>query len=204
MHLQWIMNNPKFQPPYLNTNYHEVMSILYLKSNVTQDLAKSFFESDRRKLLKNSEAISQLKREDIKYLKLNSDKLFITIGFNHQTWTIPSCIKVIENILSLDWIKNARARFELFRENGEHPHCHFLIETTHQIPKSKVLEKLWAVKGIKKVVMTKSFIDFKVAGDHHVDYIAGIKTAEKMQHVERDIEWRDNNNIPQVFEKNNI
>jgi len=202
LHLHWITNNPKFQPAGLVfDDYHLIMQTLYLKPNVTQSIAKMFFESDRRKLLKNNEAINELKREDIKYLNLKSDKLFITIGFNHQTWSIPSCVKVIENIINLDWIKNATARFELFRENGEHPHCHFLIETTNQMPKSKVLEKIWAAKGIKKVVMKKSFIDFKVAGDHHVDYLAGKKTPEKMQYVAKDMEWRSNNNIPDLFKK---
>lgn len=202
LHLQWILRHPNFLPfgdHY--DDYHMVMDVLYRKPNVTQDLAKMFFESDRKCLLKYDQAMNLLNRQDLKDLNSETNKLFITIGFNHQTWDIPSCVKVIERILDFDWVKNGKARFELFRQNGEHPHCHFLIETTHNIPKSKVLEKIWATKGIKKVCLKKSFIDYKVAGDHHDDYINGIKVIEKMKYVEQDIEWRAANGIKEVFEK---
>ena len=207
LHLDWISKNPKFQPKGLNfDDYRLVMSTLYLKNNVTQDHARMFFESDRRKMLSSQIQIADLFREDVKYLKsnANADKLFITIGFNHQTWDVPSCVKVIETIIGFDWIKTAEARFELFRENGRHPHVHFLIQTVYPIPKSKVLEKIWATRGIKKVCLKKSFIDFKIAADYHSDYIKLLKKDSKMQYVEQDIAWRDENKIPQVFEKNNL
>lgn len=202
LHLDWILRNPKFQPAGLCfDDYHLVMATLYLKPNVTQEIAKLFFESDRRKLLNSSRQLELLAREDVKYLSQNVTKLFITIGFNHQTWNVPSCVKVIETIIAFDWIKSCTAKFEYFRENGEHPHCHFLIELSYSISKSKVLEKIWAAKGIKKVCLKKSFIDYKIAADYHSDYVNGIKVKEKMKYVEKDIHWRLINNIPEVFEK---
>lgn len=202
LHLDWILSNPKFQPSGLCfDDYHLVMATLYMKPNVTQSVAKMFFDSDRHKLLNSRSQLEALAKEDLKYLKQNVTKLFITIGFNHQTWNASSCVKVIETIISFDWIKSCTAKFEYFRENGEHPHCHFLIELSYSISKSKVLEKIWATKGIKKVCLKKSFIDYKIAADYHGDYVNGIKAANKMQYVEKDIAWRKINNIPEVFEK---
>jgi len=202
LHLIWITKHPNFLPQGDHyDDYHLVMDTLYKKPNLTQELAKMFFESDRKCLLKYDQAISELNKQDLKEVNSKPNKLFITIGFNHQTWTIKDCVKVIENIIAFDWVKTAKAKFELYRANGEHPHCHFLIETTHQIPKSKVLEKLWATKGIKKVCLKKSFIDYKIAAEYHEDYIDGIKSVEKTLLVQKDVEWRYDNNIKQVFEK---
>ena len=124
---------------------------------------------------------------------------FVTIGFNHQTWNIPQCVGVIETIMSCDWITSGRAVFELHRSNGLHPHCHFLIDSV--LPKSKILEKIWAIKNIKKVVLNKSFIDYKIKNQSHDNYIHGNKVEEKMQYVELDRIWRDKNNIKQFWEK---
>jgi len=45
LHLHWITNNPKFQPAGLVfDDYHLIMQTLYLKPNVTQSIAKMFFE----------------------------------------------------------------------------------------------------------------------------------------------------------------
>lgn len=202
LHLIWITKHPNFLPQgdYYE-DYHLVMDTLYKKPNITQELAKIFFESDRKCLIKYDQALKELNKQDIKDLNSETNKLFITIGFNHQTWEIKKCQQVIETIISFDWIKNVKAKFELFRENGQHPHCHFLLETTHQISKSKVLEKLWAAKGIKKIVLKKSFIDYKIAASYHDDYIDGIKSVEKMLLVQKDVEWRHDNNIPQEFVK---
>lgn len=202
LHLQWILKRPNFLPQGDHyDDYHLVMWTLYQKPNVTQELAKTFFEYDRKCILVYDQLISELNKQDLKEINSKSDKLFITIGFNHQTWTISDCVKVIENIIAFDWIKSCTAKFELFRENGEHPHCHFLIELTHKIPKSKVLEKLWATKGIKKVCLKKSFIDYKIAEAYHDDYVNGIKKESKMKYVALDQEWRLINNVPEVFQK---
>lgn len=142
---------------------------------------------------------------DSMYVSLSKDvkqtinRFFVTIGFNHQTWSINKCLELIQVILSFDWLITARIVFELHRENGEHPHIHMLIETTQ--PKSKVVEKLWAAKGIKKIVLKKTFIDVKVALVSHDDYIAGIKQESKMKYVEMDRQWRLENDIEPYYEK---
>ena len=68
--------------------------------------------------------------------------------------------------------------------------------------KSKVLEKLWAAGGIKKVCLTKSFIDYKIAEEYHYKYIKGEKKESKMPFVEQDKIWRNKNKINDFFCKN--
>lgn len=126
---------------------------------------------------------------------------FITLGFNHQTWDVQKCSEIINKVLSLPFIKDAEAVFELYRQNGEHPHCHFYIETINKIPKSKILEKIWAVAGIKKVILNKNFIDIKIAQPIHKKYVKGEKRDEKLEYVEKDKVWRKENNIPDLFRR---
>jgi len=203
LHIVWIKSHPNFMPKfasdYGSTMYIDVMKRLYINPRVTNECAKMFFDSDRKWFDSSNSIIKEMVKQDRK--GQDSQKLFITIGFNHQTWSIPECVKVIEKIKQYDWIKGLKARFELHRTNGEHPHVHFLIELNEQIPKSKVLEKLWATKGIKKICLAKSFIDYKLAQDYHNAYIMLDKCDEKMDCVNKDIKWRSENNIPELFEK---
>lgn len=127
------------------------------------------------------------------------DDIFLTIGFNHQTWNVQACKDIIDKIMNLPFIEKCEAVFEYYRENGQHPHCHFYIVTTNKIPKSKVLEKVWAVAGIKKVVLNKNFIDFKIAKEQHKGYVRGVKRDDKLQYVGLDRIWREANNIPHLF-----
>lgn len=199
-HLSWVKSHPNFIPErtaMVGTEYFESLKFLYY--------------SVESKYVDNKFAY-QLRESDIIYddsLKLDllpnsvttdAPKFFVTIGFNHQTWNINTCVKVIETILSFDWIISCRSVFELHRENGEHPHCHFLMETT-KMYKSKILEKIWATRGIKSVCLKKSFIDCKPAEQYHEDYINLIKQESKMKYVAMDTKWRSRHNIPEHFTK---
>lgn len=160
-------------------------------------------EHAKRNLLRDQQkfqAIVDYNKQQKHLFNKNQKPLwFITIGFNHQTWSVDVCKKVIERVISLPWVLACKANFELFRENGEHPHCHFLIYS--DLPKSKIMEKLWAVKDIKKVVLKKTFIDIKKGEECHQKYIMLDKQEDKMKYVAQDIEWRKENQIPD-YEKN--
>jgi len=199
-HLSWVNSHPTFMPQHTHICgqvYSDSLSFLYYQTGselINQEFARQLFKSDIDYHASLSLIISSLS------VTTDAPKFFVTIGFNHQTWKINSCVKVIENILSFDWILSCRAVFELHRENGEHPHCHFLMETEKMF-KSKVLEKIWATKGIKTVCLKKSFIDCKSAEKFHQDYINLIKKESKMRYVALDTKWRKENNIPDAFIK---
>jgi len=171
------------------------MQHLYDDPMVNNYMAYCFFENDKSWLL---EVIRHSKPiEDVK----NELGWFITIGFNHQTWNVVNCVKVIERILALPWVTSCTAVFELHRENGQHPHCHFLITTLEKMYKSKILEKFYAVRGIKSVCLNKSFIDVKVAEPRHQKYITLDKVQSKLRFIEQDKIWRAENNIKEKYEK---
>lgn len=208
LHLQWIKKHPLFVCDWCfiahNQTYYEVVNLMYLSMcehtdnmvNVEKCINR-FFHDD---LLLFDSYENALALKKVEY-NIGSKQLayFCTIGFNHQTYTISSCVDVINTILTFPWVLSCRAIFEFHRENGEHPHCHFLINT--DIQKSKVVEKIWATKGIKKICLKKSFIDVKLALPVHSKYIMLEKQESKMAYVAKDIIWRKNNAIPEFFEK---
>jgi len=169
--------------------------------NCSQVGAKMFYDADRKWQMQCAEQLAITAKQDYaeKKIVIKPKEWFITIGFNHQTWDIPSCVKVIYKILSFDWVDSGTGVFELYRTNGEHPHVHLLLDLNQDLSKSKLLEKIWATAGIKKVVLKKPFIDIKVAEEYHHNYIIGIKKPEKMPYCERDAEWREQNKIPHQF-----
>lgn len=204
-HLAWIKSTrdfePKYPADYKSASYLEVMENLYSNPEVTQKFAHACYVSDRKWYIDSKRISKQIEKEVLKSIGEQSNLWFVTIGFNHQTWTIPKCVKVIEKILAMDWVNSAKANFELYRENGEHPHCHFVINTS--LPKSKIIEKIFRPKYVTEVVLSKNFIDVKPADQVHKKYIKLDKQESKMNFVEKDIEWRHKNNIPD-FEKNVI
>lgn len=203
-HLAWIKATKTFTCKYPQdirppTTYYDVIRELYNNPVVTQQHAKRFFIDDK-KWFRESQLISkEIDKSVNAEVPKEINRFFVTIGFNHQTWSISKCVKVIENILDMKWVKSAKANFELHRENGEHPHVHFVIETDE--PKSRLLEKMFRPNYVKEVVLNKSFIDCKVMAEYHLKYILLDKTEDKMDYVRKDIEWRKKNKIPD-FEKN--
>ena len=200
LHLSWIALHPNFLAQgqcvsLRGVTYAETMQFLYDKPVVNNYMAYCFYENDKswaQEVIRHSNPIVDDK---------NMLGWFITIGFNHQTWNVVNCVKVIERILELSWVSTCTAVFELNRENGQHPHVHFLVTTVEQMYKSKILEKIWATRGIKSVCLSKSFIDVKVAEPRHQKYITLDKCSTKMRFVELDKLWRTQNNIKEKFQK---
>lgn len=203
LHLAWLKSHPQFVPKhqqvYSSEPYYEIIIEIYKHHACNQECARRLFAADMKWKKETDDIIRTLTKDAHK-----SDPLapiFVTIGFNHQTWDIPSCVKVIENITTLGWIGSIHAVFEYHRENGLHPHVHMLITPNEPITKSKTIEKIWAAKGLKKVCLKKSFIDYKVACDYHHKYINLEKIENKMEYVAKDIEWRSKNGIPENWKK---
>jgi len=203
-HLAWLKKTTTFSPKYpqdyrQDIPYYEVIKSLYSNPRVTNDFAYACFLQDKI-WFKKSNIVSNMMNKAVESLEPTPNgKWFVTIGFNHQTWNVAKCCKVIEKIMSMEWIISAKANFELFRENGEHPHCHFIIETKE--PKSRLLDKMFRPKYVKEVVLAKSFIDCKIMSDYHLKYINLEKQTSKTDYVAKDKDWRKKNNIPD-YEKN--
>jgi len=195
LHLQWITNHPRFiDKQSYNVPYIEIMEQTYKNPAITDEIALEFFKSDVRWYHESQDLIANIVA--LSKAPPLPDSLFITIGFNHQTWTPNKCHKAIENLLSLTLIKTATAVFELHRENGEHPHVHLLITTDKNYPKSRVIDRIYNCKGIKDLVVGKQFIDYKIAEAYHLGYINGDKKEEKLKYVEMDNNWKMCQGLP--------
>lgn len=204
-HLAWLKATKTFSPQYASDyrsdiSYLEIMTSLYSNPNVNQQIAEKFFVADKT-WFRKAIAISKEIDKQVNLLEPTANSCwFVTIGFNHDTWTIEKCTKAIKNILGMDWIIKAKGNFELFREDGQHPHFHMLLETPKG-GKNDVIDRIFRPKYIQSIVASKNYIDVKVALPCHDKYIYLDKTSEKLQYIELDKEWRKKNNIPD-YEKN--
>lgn len=202
LHIQFLVDHPKFidkNGDYSHTDYIEIMRYTYKNQNITNELAYLFMTTDVRWYVDSHIEIQEI----IKKVKAPPlpDLLFITINFNHQTFTVQTAHKAIENLLTLTWIQTCTAVLELHRENGEHPHVHLLIKTDQHYTKSRIIDKIYGAKKMKELVNGKNFIDYKTAEPYHYKYIAGDKVAEKMPYVEKDNIWKIMQGVPYNYTK---
>lgn len=205
-HIAWLKSCKDFVPKYpadYSIPYIDVMTALYgghaTGNYIPESMAEAMFIADKAWYKKSKKIAREIDKKVESLEPTPNGWWFVTIGFNHDTWTIKDCCKCIEKILAMDWIISGKANFELFRENGEHPHCHFVIETKE--PKSRIIDKMFRPLYTKKVVFKKNFIEAEPALEHHQKYIRLDKKSEKMPMVDKDKEWRKKNNIPD-YEKN--
>lgn len=214
-HLRWLQTHKDFLPSrdvwyptddYFGSykmpdvTYYEVMQDIYSKSQYEQKWAFLDFKKDMlyyRQLQQVTIQMSNLvsKVDNIKGV------WFVTIGFNHQTYTDKLMLGYMEKLLTFDWIQDVLGKFEIYRTNGLHPHVHMKLET--QLTKSKIIEKLMRCKNGSKLILKKEMVDVKPYLSCHDAYLAGQKTDEKMDCVRRDAEYREKNNIPHIFRRLN-
>lgn len=194
VHLAWINKTKTFLPKYsydYTVPYLEIMKQVYSNPCATQAYARACYNEDR----KWWDNVNKLM-----YQKENEGTWFVTIGFSHQTWTIPKCLKLINRILNFQWVKYGEAVFELHRENGLHPHVHMIIKTDYK--KGKIIESIWGPKDkphvyIRDLVPNRASVAVMPAVDYHIDnYMNGKKADKKMDCVHLDRKWRLDNNIP--------
>lgn len=209
-HILWVKNHKEFAEMINNHTetlygYIDVLRMMYFGDGRITGVTENYHIQAERlaeKQLRDDMARfseAQLALVQVSLPQTEKPDWFLTLGFNHQTWDVPKCKDIILRVLQLPFVKSASAVFELHRENGIHPHCHFYIETHSKIPKSKIIEKVWAVAGIKKVILNKNFVDLKIAQPIHMKYIQGEKQEAKLKYVAMDKQWREENNIPHLF-----
>jgi len=173
-----------------------------VESSMFEEQMKMWFQADLLQEAKqdpDNQFIEQLKKET---LTIDADKnwAFITIGYNEQTIT-PSLMKTQgEKLSKLKYFSDVQYVHEKHRENGIHHHTHFLVKTVSSIPKSKLIQYVFQIAGMKNVVLGKQFIDIKTYKDgstyeNYMKYISGDKKAEKLKYCELDSQWRKKYNL---------
>jgi len=206
-HLQWIKNHPNFVPSDGNVvdnsvsgggrviSHYDTMSSLYNMNPNSHKLAEVWFRDDVR--YHNSLAL-RIHQYEAEFLKEMPRCYFATIGFADKS-DIKTLHNIVQTILSFDWLVKCLAVLEFNTDKGLHPHLHMYIHCN--LPKSKVIEKLFATKGLKKVCSGKNFIDCKQGLPYHKDYVLGNKQESKEELVKADKLLREQFSIPHLYEK---
>jgi len=198
-YLRWLIDHPNFRKDEFDCPYIDIVRTMLDCPVVTEAYARTSFIIDLKrfnKIDKDALAIKQIEKEAMGDL---GGFAFVTIGFNEQTIT-PSKMKEVEQKLRQQshW-DSVECVHEKHRENGIHHHTHYLLKWIGPMYKSKIIQYIYQIKGIKKVVLSKAFIDVKmqdgVSYEDRLKYINGDKTQAKMKYVELDIEWRKLNNL---------
>jgi len=200
-YIRWVLEHPNFKKDEFSMPYIDIVRRMLECPCITEEYIKRSFMIDIRHMNKvdyDAIAIKQIEKEAMAGIDLEGFA-FVTIGYNEQTIN-PAKMKEIEQKLRQQshW-SSVESVHEKHRENGIHHHTHFLIRWKGNMYKSKIIQYIYQIKGIKKYVLSKAFIDVKmqdgVSYEDRLKYIKGDKTESKLQYVEKDIEWRKINNL---------
>lgn len=206
-HLSWIKTHPNFISKAYSTlpvvRFHD---LVLEKPDYYSTMVEWYSTAGSNK-------IAYLNyRDDIKWLdeqkQINlsmtskdfaTNVAFITVGFNHQEFTIKKAMQFLSALLSNSIILDGSfGVMETHRENGIHPHVHFKIFYSGKTYKSVLIQTIMRTKHAKKLILQKNFIDIKEFDPViHEPYLNGDKQDKKMPYVEKDIEWRTKNQIPE-------
>jgi len=161
-------------------------------------LAFVHLREERSRIVKES-SVQQKLKEILKPVVENSPFYFITINYPKELTELEKLKEITSNISQLQWIDTIEYVYEYHTKTGGHPHCHMLIVAREKMPPSKVIDKIFAVKGLKKLIAGKQCVDLAKNRDktlqNYRDYINGAKTESKTENCELDREWRIKNNL---------
>lgn len=139
--------------------------------------------------------------------------LFITLNFSPDT-QVTKMLEETNRIVSLSVFSRCKLTycFEYYTSDGTHPHVHILVELlkTGTIPMSSILEKIYQKKSLRDIM--KDNIKFSWASDYKkrsqsravcLAYVTGNKCDDKNPKTELDKKWRQENNLEQMYIREN-
>jgi len=216
LHLEWILSNTRYAQANdgVHCCYYDIMNSVYKDMDVKKMCTCNFVVTPHRqrnhtafKLLITDMITSKRNQSVLKNMEKlamedhgSTNKYFVTIGFNHQTFNVKDFLKSINVLFRKSFVLSAEGVFEIYRTNGEHPHIHIIME----VPKIRagiVVTKIFQTAGMSKIVLSRNFIDVKPCEEYHYKYINGEKIEEKMGCCEKDKLFREKNNIPHKLKK---
>lgn len=212
-HLQWIRDHPKFESKEHSVSHPGRINNFYLEKSSYIDVMTEWYTTSKSPYLNKIAYLNY--NDDIKWMeeakKINltltkkdfeTNASFVTIGFNHQEFTVLKAFELVKSVLNSDKVLDGSfAVMENYRENGIHPHVHMKLYYSGKTYKSALIQTIYRSKNAKKLILSKNFIDVKDFQSHHEDYLNGNKQENKMKYVEMDINWRKINKIPDLIYK---
>ena len=184
---------------------HEILPMFKRGGNSLENFynnINSFYQSDLRLALKQSKAHLALE-QDIKGLQIKKKNWFlVTVGFDDAAikGKEPEIMrKAHSKIVETKGLEINAYVFEKHRKDGKslvyiHHHIHYVIQTDYA--KSKVIQFIY--QKVKNYgVGSKNFIDVSTNGTLQtaLNYVAGDKKIDKLECIELDKIWRQENNL---------
>lgn len=216
LHLQWILSNTKYAVANsgVHNTYYDCMQCVYKDLDVKKICGCKVIEKQHSqrnhtafKLLLNDILVSKRNQSVLQNMEKlamedqgSTNKYFVTIGLNHQTFNVKDFLKSINVLFRKSFVLSAEGVFEIYRTNGEHPHVHIIMEVPKMRP-GMVVTKIFQTAGMSKIVLSRNFVDVKPCEEYHYKYINGEKIEEKMECCEKDKLFREKNNIPHKLKK---
>lgn len=217
LHIDWILKNNKYALANAGVycDYYDIMSSVYkdipsdrkcscdkidFPHSLRNHTAFKLLLSDIRLSKRSVETLQMLEKVAMEDQEGSTNKYFVTIGFNHQTFTPKAALTAVNAVFRKSFVNSAEGVFEFYRTNGEHPHIHIIME----VPKMRcgmLVTKIFQSAGMSKIVLSRNFIDVKECQLYHYDYLEGNKIEEKMECCEKDKLWREQNNLPHKIKK---
>lgn len=195
------MTSPQTWLANTEVSYYEIIENIINHPATSDEYVKYLWEQDD-KYIRNMQNIIKLQTEG----EIASDpkKCFITLTFDQNKATPDKVLKFLYQLRDkTKWINGMTAVIENHKSTGILLHAHLILEFKERITKSKVIEKLWSLKGLREIMGASNYIDYKVYRViEHEKYVRGDKKEEKMPYVMLDREWREANHIPDLIVKN--
>jgi len=124
---------------------------------------------------------------------------FVTVNYPKEFENWEYMNSLVDTLGKQAWAGKVDHVHEFHGSDGNHPHTHFLITATRKLIPSEIIDKVYALKGLKKHIGGKNFIHLAKNRDKTIEdytaYIVGAKTDTKLENVTKDILWRQENNL---------
>jgi len=169
--------------------------------DITYQIVDRMYQHDLRTCL-GIDPVQIALQNDMKILcpaKEKKNWWFMTVGFDDKIITIPDLIKYHNKVMKTKNIIFEKFVIENFRKNDdgeiyEHKHIHYLIKS--DLRKGEIIDRIF--KKCEKGLASRNFVDLKNDDtfENKLKYILGEKRKEKLECVEMDKKWRQENNIP--------
>ncbi len=170
----------KFSP---ETNYEEWLKKQWLYAK----------KQEKRKV--------ELERDALLELNDNIPHWFITCTFDNDKFSPKDVEKLLLNINKKYDLDNGIASIEYFSDKnpeGGHLHFHLLAPKEKKYKPSVIIDFIQRTTKLKR-----NFIDLEQQNTNtftkRVNYICGWKKEAKQQHIDKDREWRIENNLPHIY-----
>lgn len=204
LHLEYIKANPRFRPlggvsPNYSS-YFEQLSSLYHEGSIKSNKTAYIFLRDDYNHQKKSKTIN----DEVATMfgdvpENNNPTYFVTFNWTDDNFKLDKILNAIQKLFSKSWIDNARGVFEYHGLQGNHPHFHSLIQVNKHKTFGRFMDKI--VQSAMGSTLNKNFIDIKVARPYHLEYLEFDKRVEKTECLEKDIIFRRENNLKDVYIK---